>query len=1354
MNRHRKKILRQPNPISKASILSKLTFWWLKPMFSIGMRRTIESEDIYEVTNSLRSDRNTETFAKLWELELQKRNPSIVRVMLKVHGFKVFTLGVLYCLGETLAKVIQPICLGGFVEYFSKSGNVSLNDAYWYASGIVITTAYITATYHPFFLFIFKTACKVRAACSGLIYLKSLRLLKSSTEDGQNGKIINLLSNDLTKFNNGLRYLVELWRGPMQAFAFFVAIYIEIGHYAIIGMAFLALFVPLQAWIGKKSGQLRMKNTKRTDIRVKIMNEILQGIQVIKMYSWEKSFAKMVDQIRKKEVKAIRSISYIRATINSFKMIPKVSIFLSLISYVYFENEITTRKVFMVSSYFNFLNQSLVYIFPIAITQTAEANISIKRLQEFLLRPETKGAEKLNKKVEELKNENNNNTMFEEKNGKHVDLSINQEIGMENTTVFDNDGENPWIAYTEKKHMISAASKRVQNINSSEKCIRLENVTAVWEQNESQQRNGIFDVNVEINPGLCAVVGKVGSGKSTLLNIILGELELDVGSIIINGSISYASQGPWLFDGSVRNNIIFVEDFDEQRYNRVVEVCALERDFKMLPQGDATIVGEQGSSLSGGQKARVNLARAIYKQSDIYLLDDPLSAVDAHVGKHIFERCIKEFLSDKICVLVTHQLQYLKNERHVILMNNGKVEVEGSFQTLENLSKISLTFAQEEGEGEEEKDNENEKDIFQNGTRKRSSTASFCSEEVEHNQNERKELQKSGSITFSIYKTFVQSAHSSCFVFIVFVLFIVAQLAWSGADYFLSEWANWEERVKNQVSNVSEDREMYIYIYSGIMLMCAICYTGRSFSFFQMCLRISINLHDMIFHGISRAKMIFFNNNPSGRILNRFASDINSVDSLLPNTIVDVLDFILQYVAIVVITAIVNPWLLIPAIIMTILFYLMRVLFVKTGRSFKRIEALSRSPIFSHMNATLQGLPTIHAFDAGKILEKEFHEFQDHNSSSFYLFICASRWFAFWLDMVCLLYITLVTFSFLLLPMESGKVGLAILSSINLILLSQWGMRQSAELENQMISVERIIEYAELPPEPPLDSDEKNSPPKDWPSHGNIQFKSLSLRYAEKSTRVLRNLTFQIDAKQKIGVVGRTGAGKSSLIQSLFRLAQNEGQILIDGVDIGVIGLHDLRKKISIIPQEAVLFSGSLRFNLDPFDERSDNELWDSLEQVEMNSVVSALPGGIYTKVLDGGSNFSAGQRQLLCLARAILRKNKILILDEATANVDSETDKLIQETIRKTFVDCTVITIAHRLHTIMDSDKVLVVDAGECVEFDHPFELIQKPDGYFKRLLDQTGGSTATALMLIAKESYDRTAMKKEANEPTNQRC
>jgi len=400
----------------------------------------------------------------------------------------------------------------------------------------------------------------------------------------------------------------------------------------------------------------------------------------------------------------------------------------------------------------------------------------------------------------------------------------------------------------------------------------------------------------------------------------------------------------------------------------------------------------------------------------------------------------------------------------------------------------------------------------------------------------------------------------------------------------------------------------------------------------------------------------------------------------------------------------------------------------------------ARSPVFQHLNASLQGLTTIRAFRAQPILEKEFDNHQDLHSGAWYLFIASSRAFGFWLDVVCLIYITVVTISFFLIGGEStgGNVGLAITQAIGLTGMLQWGMRQSTELENQMTSVERVLEFTNVEQEPPLISPPDKMPPKSWPSEGAIAFDKLYLRYSKGEGHVLKNLTFAIKAKQKVGIVGRTGAGKSSLMAALFRLAPIEGSIYIDGINTVTIGLHELRNKLSIIPQEPVLFSGTLRKNLDPFDEYNDDVLWNALEEVELKDAVNDLSAGLNSRVMEGGSNFSVGQRQLVCLARAIIRNNTILVLDEATANVDPQTDTLIQQTIRKKFANCTVLTIAHRLNTVMDSDKVLVMDAGTVVEFDHPHVLLQNKNGFLFSMVQQTGKGMIETLTKRAKKSFD----------------
>ncbi|XP_055536637.1 ATP-binding cassette sub-family C member 4-like [Wyeomyia smithii] len=1333
------------NPVRNASFLSRRTFWWLKDIFRAGQRNEITEDMLYATLPEHKSQKLSDKFERLWVEELQRSQPSLMRVFYRAYGKATLLWGLLFSAFETANRVAQPILLGGLVSYFSPGQTeISEREAYYYAAGVIGCSLVPVLTFHPFILFIFEVGLKLRVGSSCLIYNKCMKLNKSaSNTDGLNGKIINLLSNDVSKFDIAIAFLHDLWKGPSECLLLGYFIYLEIGFSGLLGMAFLLSFIPLQAWIGKKTATYRMKAAKRTDLRVRFMNEIIQGIQVIKMYTWESSFAKMVSQIRRKEINAIRGGAYVRATLTSFFVISRVSIFLSLLSYIYAGNFITARKVFIVSTFYNILNESMVHFWPLAITFCAEGYISVKRIQDYLLTAEGKPK-----------------APVMAPDSAAVKVKGKALIEDEEKRIKSN-GKTP---EEEVERLLLA--RRVVNVVSEKKGIVLENVTARWTMGEEESTVGLSSVTATVEEGrLCVVIGAVGSGKTTLLQVILGELEVDEGLVQVNGTISYAAQEPWLFEGSIRNNIIFVEEYDERRYLEVVRVCALERDFELFPHGDQTIVGERGISLSGGQKARVNLARAVYKRSDIYLLDDPLSAVDTHVGKHIFDMCIRDFLADKVCVLVTHQLQYLKDVQHVLLMDAGSVEVEAPYREIKRTRLDSFTsLTSEESSGENKVDQDFQK-----------LTAHSAKVDLEmEKQEEEKESQGEGKVNFSVYKTYATAIDSTLWIVFIALLVILAQVAMSSVDYFVAQWVNWEESLGaktivlkvNQTEEASQDhntslaaqtdnvtqfvnpvdihaeeRQQYLLTYGILIGAFVYLIVQRTFSFYHACLRISMKLHDRMFRGLTRATMYFFNTNPSGRVLNRFSKDIGAIDTSLPMSLFECLIFSFEILAVVSLVSIVNYWFLLPTVIIAAVMYVIRKIYLDSSRVIKRIESVNRSPIFTHTNATLQGLSTIRAFQAQDILTKEFNEQLDVNTSSWYIFITTTRAFALWLDFVCVIYVAVVTLSFLLWGQDAlgGSVGLAITQTISLIGMCQWGMRQSAELENQMVSVERVSEYTNLKPEPPLETAPKYRPQRNWPEEGVIKFVNVDLSYSDDGEKVLKDLSFTIQSNEKIGIVGRTGAGKSSLIQALFRLAHYEGTIEIDGIDTKTLGLKDLRSKISIIPQDPILFYGTLRSNLDPFEEKTDEELWSALDQVELKEAVSGLAGGLECKMSDGGSNFSMGQRQLVCLARAILRRNKILVLDEATANVDPETDKLIQTTIRTKFADCTVLTIAHRLHTVMDSDRVLVMDAGRVVEFGHPHKLLHGASGYLRRLVEQTGVATAASLMRIADENHKK---------------
>lgn len=708
-----------------------------------------------------------------------------------------------------------------------------------------------------------------------------LQLTKSTTFDGINGQVINFLSNDVGKLDLALCFVHDLWKGPLEAIIMFYFIYVEIGLASVIGMVFMFSFIPLQAWVGKMAATYRLKTAKRTDIRVRFMNEILQGIQVIKMYTWENSFAEMVDRIRRKEINAIRGTLYIQAALTSFCVISRFSVFLSLVAYVYFGNVITARKVFIVSSFYANLHNDFVRFWPMAITTCAEAYVSMSRITKFLLTNESRW-----KPPQPAKPQANNLIL---------------------TGIVDEKSKHQGTETEEITELLPR--RQVTNAASEPKHVCLKATGATWNREDAKSAFRMKALDLELTgQTLCSIVGPVGSGKSTLLNLVVGELAADEGSISINGTVSYAAQETWLFEASIRQNIVFVEEFDEKRYYEVIKVCALDRDIKDMPYGDLTIVGERGICLSGGQRARINLARAIYKRADIYLLDDPLSAVDTHVGKHLFDMCIRSYLSDKIVILVTHQLQVLKDVDHIVVMNAGRIEAQGSYGAIQKTPYLqSLQSETEQAEKGDQK--------FA-----RLTSHSETIEEFEEPEEER-EINAVGSVKFEVYKSYFKSVKSVVFLTFTFSLFLIAQMAASGLDFFVAMWVNWEESLipidavpAFSSSNVTElvldvglnettsttvlvedvldnkTRMNYVIIYTILMGTVVWLVIHKTFSFFKLTLKASINLHDSLFRGIIKGTMWFFNNNPSGRILNRFSKDIGLIDTNLPMNIIDVID--------------------------------------------------------------------------------------------------------------------------------------------------------------------------------------------------------------------------------------------------------------------------------------------------------------------------------------------------------------------------------------------------------------------------------------------------------------------------------
>ncbi|KAJ6216249.1 hypothetical protein RDWZM_007406 [Blomia tropicalis] len=1259
-------------------IFGRIYSTWLLPLYFKGLRRELKISDLCKSPNSDESELLADKLEKNWNIELKKSNPSFARASVKTFGLYLLPTFILFLFEECVLRNVQALMLARVIHFFANP----IDEDYLYASlsaaTVVGASFFYVLCHHPACYLAVRVAIKARVSWCTLMYRKALRLNHSAFGHTTIGQILNLMSNDVSRLDEFCIIGSYMIVAPIQTCIGMYICYLYLGPVCFIGLGILFLFIPSNSFTGRIFLKLRTKVATLSDTRIRVINEIIKGMRVIKMYAWEKHFSALISEARRQEMAKIRNATFLRALNISISVVSgRIILFAIFITYVVQGNTLNADKVFVVMSVINTVRLTMTWMFPNSIALLSELSVSCQRVQTFLM-------------LDEIESTDSN------KSGK----------------------PNKYL----KTNVPVSGSKLAISVN---------NLSVKWDPNHVQP--SLNDITVSLKQGeLLAVIGSVGSGKSTFLMSLMNEIDILNGTININGRIAYASQEPWSFNGSVLQNIMFGKEFDSIKYKNVIDVCAMKRDIKLFPFGERTLVGERGVALSGGQKARITLARALYNDADIYLLDDPLSAVDSEFIKKASKILVlkegKQYACGTYDELTDAGIDLISLIQKPDKPTDGRPTFERQTSVSSQLSisrnrTLSIISAQSEVWNNQTKKVDNRMVMF-HSIKQISVDIDADFDPVVDEEDKGK-----GSISGRIYVQYVKAGSGTFLMIAMLLSTFISQFMFHFTDVWLSNWTNEEDSMEHSKPT---DESTNTMIYSSLIIGQFVAMIIRSATFFTMCIYASVNLHNRIFYCLMRAPISFFDANPTGRILNRFTKDIGIIDEQLPLAAYD-----LNLVIGTIIVVALSQWYLIfPALIMVAMILIVRAAYIKTARELKRFEGMARSPIYNQMTLTLNGLATIRAFEAQSLFIDQYYHYQNDHTATYFMCFASSRLLGLCMDIICIAYISCVAIFLMIFyqGIPSGTAGLALSMALGLTGMTQWGVRQSAEVENHMTSVERVIEYSNLEPEAELESLYKF--PKNWPETGSVKFERVYLTYANCPEPVLKNLTFDIRGGEKIGVVGRTGAGKSSILAALFRMVEIQGKISIDGVDCSVIGLHELRKKMSIIPQEPMAFIGTLRKNLDPFDDHDDEQIWSALEEVQLKNAVLEMPGQLDYVLSEGGGNLSVGQRQLICLARALLRRNKILVLDEATANVDHRTDALIQRTIRHNFSQCTVITIAHRLNTIIDSDRVLVLDAGRVIQYDTPYNLLQVHSGIFYHLVQQTGKQMAAKLTAAATDS------------------
>ncbi|KAJ3144839.1 hypothetical protein HDU89_007726 [Geranomyces variabilis] len=1446
------------SPVNKAGFFSTITYSWMNPVFWVGWNRPLDMEDVWQLPPNWQVQQLHAELDHAWQVEVERANaanaaafpdeiavagheagkstekltggsakpmkpkfdkngapqrvvPNLRRAMWNSWFWRIAPMGLVKFFSD-MTSVFSPFLVKYILLFVAESkGIYALNEAngtdiplpplargFGYAVGLLVLAVAGTLTNNIYFQVTTTQGMALRSAITAAIYRKSLRLSAAARQDFNAGRVMTVVATDAQRIEMFLQFITVLITAPLQILAISIFLITQLGPTALAGIGLLVVMGPFQKRIMKRLGTIRKSVAPLTDQRVKLTQEILSGIRVIKFFAWNRPYLSKVEEVRKAEVHQVLRRGLLQAFVMSLAFgIPIIAGCLAIFLYAV-TNPLDATKIFPALTWFTQLRFPLMFL-PQIIVGLADFNVALTRITDLLIAPE------LDAQPEKVKTDEfairvrdaefiweapppkaeDDNAKKKGKDGKHGKDGKNGKDGKDGTDGQKARGLVAKSPNAEDAAVVAVASAAApapipapviagDSSDASDESTAID--TASASQNSAApvqpdtpvqpdlNRATLFDINLSIPKGsLVAIVGPVGSGKSSLLNGLIGEMKRRAGTVEISGTLGYCPQQAWIQNATVRENILFGQPFERTKYLRVLRDCALEPDLAVLADADFTQIGEKGVNLSGGQKQRVAIARLAYQGCEIMSLDDPLSAVDAHVGRYLFEQFILKNKGKRTTLLATHQLHVLPQVDYIICMKGGRIVERGTYQDLMDVPNGDFAALMRSYGGVEEASSDDEADDVAQAAAAKALLDQNVDEEIVLARIEKTirqtksarqlmstEEKASGSVGLGVWLAYMNAAGGKMFLFWLLFLISIVQVSRVGTDLWLVEWTNYK------ISSLSNGQYVAIYWAWGVFQTIMIYIFGMFFAFAGT--RAARVLHGAALARVMEAPVRFFDSNPLGRIINRFSKDTDTVDTTLADSFRMFINTFSSAVSTFVLIIYATPIFLAPLVPILGIYYLFQKVYRGASRELKRLDSTTRSPLYASFGETLVGAATIRAYGE----QDRFIAVNDAringNNAPYFLLITAQRWLAIRLETLGgIMVFFAATFGLLNRTnstLTAALLGLSLSYALQVTTTLNWCVRQFTETEIAMNAVERVHHYghdidAEPMPAypPPSDLGEltvtvdptppgaTSPPPAGWPATGAVEIDNLTLQYAPDLPVVLRSLTLQIKHQEKVGVVGRTGSGKSTLIQSLFRTIEPclGSSIKIDGLDTRSIPLEDLRRAIAIIPQDPTLFSGTFRSNLDPFSEYSDADLHLALHRAQLTAVV-AEKGGLDGSVSEGGENLSVGTRQLLCLARAVVKKPRLLVLDECTANVDLETDALVQKILREECGNCSILCIAHRLNTIIDYDRVLVLQAGRVVEFDTPRNLLANPDGVFSAMIEQTGAANAELLRSMVK--------------------